>query len=519
MMNIAILGFVGVVLLCGLVAFGVGHKNWSWGTIVAGVLVLLSATGYLYLVARVAQRENVWRKIITDYQTKIVKVRDAMVPGANGILVADEKERSLAALTLQRARWRRALERVNTWRDRHWDNVRFKPPTNDAPGQIIIAFETDTATAAPINAGAELSIFDATPIEEGGVFVGVFRVREIETSATEKTHTLKIEPAAEPTDADKTKWSKDYAAVSLYENLPVDRWLAYYQTKADPDFDLQGAYDAATTDGSFSKDRSLLLQPNPNKIDAEKILKDLESDLEYFKKHEGEIPEDEWRALADARETTPLPLGSYWATVEFKEPHEFPPLAGQPNADPMQYESGDTIELDLETAVLLGDSTVTIKRVVFRRALSDAFTSLRGGDIPLDKVADNKPGNGVQADGMIFIRKRLRKEIDALEQATNQLIRAKTNTDDQSTLFKKERVRLEKDLASWQKDIATAADVERLFKKQVGIASGELEAAQRSVVRFGKELDRVTALLAGQVNRQAPAPLRPTAPSEKTTSK
>ena len=44
-MNYLVLGLIAVVLLAGLIAFGVGNKRASWGTIVAGLLVLLSAAG------------------------------------------------------------------------------------------------------------------------------------------------------------------------------------------------------------------------------------------------------------------------------------------------------------------------------------------------------------------------------------------------------------------------------------------------------------------------------------------
>ena len=40
-MNYVLLGLIALVLVTGLVAFGVGHKRWSWGTLIAAILVLL----------------------------------------------------------------------------------------------------------------------------------------------------------------------------------------------------------------------------------------------------------------------------------------------------------------------------------------------------------------------------------------------------------------------------------------------------------------------------------------------
>jgi hypothetical protein len=60
-MNVILLAVIGLVLLAGLVAVLVGNRGWSWGTVVAAVLLLLSAGGYLYLAARLAERERAWR--------------------------------------------------------------------------------------------------------------------------------------------------------------------------------------------------------------------------------------------------------------------------------------------------------------------------------------------------------------------------------------------------------------------------------------------------------------------------
>ena len=97
-MNEAVLAVVAMVLLLGVVAFGVGHKGWSWGTVIAGVLVILTAPGYLYLALRVVERERVWREKIVKLQNSIVQVRDAMVADQTGpkkgILKLDGKEQS-----------------------------------------------------------------------------------------------------------------------------------------------------------------------------------------------------------------------------------------------------------------------------------------------------------------------------------------------------------------------------------------------------------------------------------------
>lgn len=61
-MNIVLLAILGIVLLTGLVAFGIGHKGWSWGSVAFAFLAVFAAIGFVYLASRVAERERVWRE-------------------------------------------------------------------------------------------------------------------------------------------------------------------------------------------------------------------------------------------------------------------------------------------------------------------------------------------------------------------------------------------------------------------------------------------------------------------------
>ncbi|MGI9177671.1 MAG: hypothetical protein ACR2IT_07430, partial [Pirellulales bacterium] len=78
-MNYVLLGLIALVLLGGLIAFGVGHKRWSWGTVAAAFLVLLSAAGYLYVASRMAAYEWSWTKSVRAKQVELARQRDALV--------------------------------------------------------------------------------------------------------------------------------------------------------------------------------------------------------------------------------------------------------------------------------------------------------------------------------------------------------------------------------------------------------------------------------------------------------
>ena len=125
-MTYALLGLIALVLLLGLVAFGVGHKRWSWGTLIAAFLVLLTAAGYLYVASRFAAYEWSWANFVGSKQVQLAKVRDALVPdpAAGGRLKAmaggdgELEAKPIAELVKERERWQRALDRIDTWRDR-----------------------------------------------------------------------------------------------------------------------------------------------------------------------------------------------------------------------------------------------------------------------------------------------------------------------------------------------------------------------------------------------------------------
>ena len=119
-MNILVLAAIGLLVLVGLIAVGLGHKRWNWGTVAAAFLVLLSVTAYLYLAARVAARDRDWMQAVQRYETNIARARDALEPSRRGGLVPIAGQTSLTALEADRDRWRRSLSRVETWRSPGW---------------------------------------------------------------------------------------------------------------------------------------------------------------------------------------------------------------------------------------------------------------------------------------------------------------------------------------------------------------------------------------------------------------
>lgn len=334
---------LGLVFLVGAVALAIGHKGWHWATVVSAWLVLLTALGAFFLVGMLGKREQEWRKLVASYQAAIARERDALVPASGTAMRPDPSNKSLAALEDERDRWERVRDRIDTWRGRHWDDAEFTPPGAGGTGTVTINGLENTT----ISPGAEFYLFDATPIEQGGRFLGAYRVDAVDKNV------FTVSAISPPDAADKQALAQPRdGKVVVYEDLPVDRSLAFYRTPVPAQPGTEGAdgTDAAsapvTTDGV----------PGPAKTDPEALLRHLERKLEELRLHDtplggpvatevpadggaapvdgqaspdGAVAEDGGPAPGASREVpdpalseTP-PLGVRWARVVFEKPFEY----------------------------------------------------------------------------------------------------------------------------------------------------------------------------------------------------
>lgn len=522
-MNIVVPAIVGLVLLAGLLTLAFGHKGWSWGTVAAAILALLASGGYVYLAARIAERERAWTKAVRKYEADLLRERDATTLVATGEPQPIPGEKSLVALADEEARWRRVLERVETWRGRSWQQATFAPPQADNPGTITLpeqeapaeepAAAEDAAggeaadgaaaeaekpaggggPALPINAGAQVSVFDDASLEEGGRFLGVFRVVAAAYDPAAKRTTLQIVPAVPPDATDRRAWSKPYDSVTVYEDLPADRWMAFHRMPSQATGDDAGVL------------------PPPAKANAKDLLAKLERLEAEFERHDTEVEGEPEEIAAQIAAGTVVP-GRYWAEVEFTEAHDLDEgvvkritdlLAPDIDNEDMvkkTFEAGDTAELDLQTARDLGGK-VKILKVIDRRPLADAVTSLLGGAIP-------GGAEGLRADGIAALRRTLEAEIAALEQATARLAATQQNVMGQQSSFDEERRDLQADLDQWQADVTAAEQTAGAFEQRLKRLAGELAATVKAIGALGRELTAGMDRLTAEIDRRTPPPVR-----------
>lgn len=337
---------LALVFLVGAIALAIGHKGWHWATVTAAWLVLLTSIGAFFLVGMVGKREQEWRRLVGAYQGSLARERDALVPQGGGSLRVDPALKSLAALEDERDRWTRVRDRINTWRGRQWEDALFVPPADGRAGAVTInGLENST-----IHPGAEFYLFDATPIEQGGRFLGAFRVEAVDKNV------FAVSAISTPDAADQKALAQPRdGKVIVYEDLPVDRSFAFYRTPV-PAAPVDGADPSAPAPAPAPTDESV---PTATKSDPEAMLRHLERKLEELRLHEttlggaappaGEAPDagvdpavdpagdpaagavaadggpapGQARTVPDPALSETPPLGVRWARVVFAKPFDY----------------------------------------------------------------------------------------------------------------------------------------------------------------------------------------------------
>lgn len=540
-MDVVLLAVIGLVLLLGLVAIAVGNKGWSWGTVTAAILLLLAATGYLYLAARLAERERSWREKIAKTQKEIDRI-DPADGGANA--------RSLESLRRQRDRWARASAFVDTWRGRAWGKARLSPPRDGKPGTISIEKASEESDQAPLAAGGEVAVFDNANIADEGRFLGLFRVQAVKAAAGNENCEVTIVPAsnpAPPSESDVKLWNRTYDDVTVYESLPVDRWLAFHKTPTEPGAgDAEGKTDGGAAAGHW--------RPQPRKTSGDDTLTSLEEQMAALARHDAPVPEEEWSQLGEKLAAGEVLPGRYWAVVEFTKNVRFTkadkfalddeaaksepgseddeeggaagelgamitegddtgggaqPSGPEPTAGAVtnrfkvkRFKEGEKAEFDLQTALDLQNDKqfVRITDVVERRALADPFTAIRGSGFSA-KAADGQP---LRAEGIDAIREALLVEMTSIDQSTARIATSRENVEAQTVAAAELKKQLESDLASWARDVAAAEATARAFDDRFRAATIELAAVESSIVRLGQELTGAWATLTSSIDAASP---------------
>ncbi len=554
-MQYVILAVIALLVLAAITLVAVGNRGWDWGTVTGAILVVLASVGYVVLVAMLAERENAWREKVRGYELQVAKSRDAMRDDGQGGLVplgpcgVEALENCpIPQLDELRDRWRRQLERVESWRGLAWKDATFDPPTAEAAGSIRLP-DTGKPSLAP---GARIYVFDTKRASEGGVFVGGFRVTAIDGLV------LTVEPLVPPDDKDLDRWKLPRETVLVLDSMPIDRWMAFHQTNLDAEgvawpLERKAAVAEGTLRGDDLKNLELhettteqlaeleaaesatgaiealrrSPEPPPGVRWAELTFRE-DFDYEWpdgtitsFKSGEqveafpaGELPKLR-QGGAEFDLAWVIPPGAYWAEVEFNQAY----TAGAEGGSPRQFEAGDEVEFDLAEAERLagGDAPIVrITRRFFRRPLRDARMALEGANSIVEGSGGNEPKKvfeNLDALGTYRRRTMLEARLDEAEAMTERLTTALGEEETQLGAMQGELQSLTADRdgsggGGWKNDLATAEKVEAEIRRREAEVDERLRATEARIVALGRELRTMTGTLATEIDRRTPPPDR-----------
>jgi hypothetical protein len=527
--EIATVAAVVLLLLTTLVAFGIGHGRWSIVSTVAAILVALGIPTYLFFAARLAHHEWRWSQATRRAEEKLTRVRDALVPKPTtdgGVTLEKLPDGlSIRELRQEQDRWQRALTRVNTWRGRSWSGASFNPPAaDDATGTILVSVprieravdrlvvsdddadeaEPPADAAAPpkpdgraIDPGALVFVFDDVPFtaaEGGGRYLGGFLVEAVAEQGADQLQ-LTVRQLAPRDASDARAWSRPYDSVTVFTELPSDRWLAFSRTSAD-------VRPPADDDDPASRDSWIAPQPRKrldDELDAlvpEPFRDDLRRHALTSADVREAIDQEEWPGLEKRLESGAALPGEYWADVTFKERADLEEFLARGPAD-LGDDAGLSLELDLASAIeLRKEGKLDIDTVFFRRRLLDGQTRIHGSALPVD--------GEILAEGVVATRLALEREKRALEQAQARLAEGLDKAEAELQLLQGQAGVFQADLDQWTRDAEAARELADRFAKEVEATHDRLRRTEARIVALGRELVDEVGAAVREIDAAAP---------------
>jgi FtsZ-binding cell division protein ZapB len=509
-MSILAIALLGILLLAALVAFGLGQSRWSWASVAASFLLVLTLAGYLYLASRLLAQEWKWVRSVRSAKARLHEFEYARNAGPD----AAPADMSLETLGRVRDRWQRAIETIDTWRGRRWQAATFDPPAADgetgtielrpppreqpAEGEPEAPTEPAAVPAGtPLDPGMTLYVFDDTPISEGGKYLGSFIVEEVAPSAG-GGQTVTVRQTAPRDSRDAALWQRSYDDVSVFDQLPTDRWTAF---SATPGTAADGTEDAdAIAPRPTMRDAAAL-----EELVAEPFRRDVERHVLTGDTVREPIEKAEWPSIRESLEQGTVLPGEYWAQATFGDAVDRDAFLGIDGGG-----GSLTVEMELGTAFALEDEgKATIDRVFFRRRLLDAETIVHGSVMP----GGDGAGGDILADGLAGIMRSLNRDIAALEASNRQLEASQQSAEAERQVLRSQAEDLTADLTNWERDVTAAERTARAFEAAVEAARKRLAEAERQVVELGQILDADVDRAVEEIDLVAPPPGgRPSAP-------
>lgn len=391
------------------------------------------------------------------------------------------------------------------------------PPAGAAPadappaaGATAAAAPADEATSprqapAPIDPGTTIYVFDDAPYAAGGGgnYLGAFLVQSVES--VDGRQALTVQQTA-PRDAYDTKvWGKAYDAVSVYTELPSDRWMAFSETHGTPPETEPSDTDDQIAPPARKRAADILDALVPELQSSGEGMSKYMNFRERVKQHAlsaNDIPEaiDEaqWPDLRERLARGDAIPGEYWAEVTYNDRADMEAFLGVAPED-LGDHAGASIVMDLASAFAEKDADkLTIDKVFYRRPLMDAQTLIHGISLPGEDAS-------LVSDGLAALRLVLQREIVALELAKTRLDTGLKRARAELDLLTTQKRQSEEDLVLWSRDVTAATRLADRFETEAKAAANRLAETEREIAELGQAVVSETVKAVLEVDQVAPA--------------
>ncbi len=311
------------------------------------------------------------------------------------------------------------------------------------------------------------------------MYLGAFVVQAIATDEGSKRQVLTVQQTAPRDRYDTRAWSQAYDSVTVYTELPSDRWLAFSQTPAPP----PGA--EPPDDGEDRPaDRDRRTAPQPRKR-LDETLDTLvpEAFRDAVRRHalsgtdvREPIDKADWPDIRQRIDEGKALPGEYWAEVTFNDRVDLEAFL-KVGPDDIGDDAGLSIEMDFPTALEQeAENKLTIDTVFYRRPLIDGQTLLHGS--VLGEAAAGE--GGLASDGVAALRQVLEREKAVLEIAQARLATGLEKAQSELGLLEKQATEFNADLVNWQRDVDAATKLADRFEAEAEASRARLRWEMRS---------------------------------------
>ncbi len=190
-----------------------------WNKVLVG-LIAVAALGFWYMTMRTLKTQQYWRELAEDFEERIEQVEDQN----QWLREGKEEDGELAAMGIRQTQL--ALEKVLMDRGRAWYNgTPEATPQTAQTGEVRVT--TDLPDPHGITVDTVLYVFEQTPLQEGGAYLGPFVVDQVAAKQ------VALKPAFKFDAAELQRLSRSQGPWVMYDKLPVDNYYLFAELDED----------------------------------------------------------------------------------------------------------------------------------------------------------------------------------------------------------------------------------------------------------------------------------------------